>query len=70
MHYKVSGHLQKSNIFHHTIEPLHPLRTPQPLSSLVTTNLFSLSMSLFFSLESTYEWNDTLFVILHLIYFT
>ena len=45
-HYILNWYALKSD--HHTVDPLYPFHTvPQPPSPLVTTNLFSVSVSLF-----------------------
>ena len=64
------------SIYHHTVDPLYPFQPPHPSPSfpLITTTLFSASTFLFLfhlvcSVDSTYEWNYTVFFFLRLTYF-
>ena len=71
IHYRVIHTTSLVTIHHHRVS-LYPFCYLQPPSPLVTTNLFSVSMSLLYIIcsfvlfDSTYEWNHTVFVFLYL----
>ena len=65
------------SIHHHTVDPLHLFHRFPALSPLVTTTQISVSKCFclawfvcLFHFFSIFEWNNMVFVILHLTYFT